>query len=335
MERFNESHRYQPDSQLLGFTDVVDFLQRRWKVIAGSAVLFLCLTIAVTQVVTPIYVGTTELLLETPQQNVLGTEAITGNAILSSAVVESQLAILKSKSLLKRVVQERNLIADPEFGAQEPGYLSVALRYVMSLLPGSGEEKQPRDPETVAVAMLWDAAEVSRVGQSNVIRITVRSAGPNKAVDLANTLADSYLSAQLEARYERARRSSDWLNERKKALQTEVANAEEAVEAFKIKHNLIGTATGSLTEQQMSELSTALIRARAETAAKRSSVEQVKKLAAGSGDVLSNPDIGRSQVIMDLRAKLTAKVSEESEVRSRYGERHPDVIRIKGERRVI
>ena len=35
--------------------------------------------------------------------------------------------------------------------------------------------------------------------RSNVIRITVRSAGPNKAVDLANTLADSYLSDQLEA----------------------------------------------------------------------------------------------------------------------------------------
>jgi succinoglycan biosynthesis transport protein ExoP len=330
----------QPDQKLLGFADVVDFLQRRWKLIAGMALGMFVATIAVTMVLPPSYSGTTEILLETSQQNVPGAENIPANVLLSSSAVESQMAILKSQSLLTRVVRQLDLTKDPEFGAPvEPSwfdtYVKAPIRSVVALLKPGSPELQARDPISAAAAILWDKTTVARAGQSNVMRITVSTSGAQKSAKLANALADAYLKDQLEARYDRARRSSDWLNERQKVLQAALAKSEADVEAYRIKNNLVETPSGSLTEQQMSELSTALIKARAETAAKRSSVEQVRKLIASGGEVLSNPDIGRTPVIADLRAKLTAILPAEAEVRSRYGERHPDLLKLQAERRVI
>ena len=340
MERQSNLIQYQSsENQLLSFAEIVDFLHRRWKIIAGAAIFLFGLTLVAVYSVTPIYSGSTELLLETPRENVLGTDSLTAGMILSSAVVESQLAILKSKSVLRRVVEKENLAKDPEFGGLEQRtWLASLVQYIPSPWKPAQDnmsDSKPRDPAAVAVGLLGDAAKVSRVGQSNVIRITVSSNSPSKAAALANTLADAYLTDQLEARYESARRASDWLNERQKLLQAEVSISESAVEEFRIRHNLLATSSGSLTEQQLSELNTALIKARAETATKRSSFEQVQKLLANDGDVMTNPDILRSGAVSQLRARLTAIGPAEADLRSTYGERHPDVLKLQAERRVL
>ena len=334
MERQSDLKQYRPvEKQLLTVAEIVDFLHRRWKIIAAAAIFVLSLTLATVYSVTPRFSGTTELLLETPRENVLGTDSLTAGMILSSSVVESQVAILKSTSLLRRVVEKEHLAEDPEFGAPEQSWLTSLVQYIPS--QWRAVDSKPRDPVITAVDMLWDAVEVARVGQSNVIRITVSSSNPRKAAALANTLADAYLTDQLEARYEGARRASDWLNARQKALQAEVSTSEAAVENFRIRHNLLATSSGSLTEQQLSELNTALIKARAETAAKRSSFEQVQKLLTSGGDVMANPDILRSGTLSQLRARLTAIIPAEADLRATYSKQHPELLKIQAERRVL
>ena len=337
MKRQRDTINYQsPENRMLGFAEIVDFFRRRWKIIAGSAILMFGITLVAVNFVTPIYSGSTELLLETPRENVLGTDSLNASTVLSSSVVESQLAILKSKSLLRRVVEKENLVDDPEFSkTDEPNWFTDLTGYFPASVALDEEKPAVRYPVATAIGLLWDAIEVARVGQSNVIKITVSSNDPIKAAALANSLADAYLNDQVEARYARARQSSDWLNERQKLLQGEVSSSEAAVEDFRIKHNLLGTPSGSLTEQQLSELNTTLIKSRAETAAKRSSFEQVQKLLAAGDDVQTNPDILRSGAVSALRARLTAIGPTEAEVRSRYGERHPDVLKLQAERRVI
>jgi succinoglycan biosynthesis transport protein ExoP len=78
-----------------------------------------------------------------------------------------------------------------------------------------------------------------------------------------------------------------------------------------------------------------LINARADTAQKRSKFEQVQKLLSGGGDIQTIPDILPSGLVSDLRARLTAITRTEAELKSRYGERHPDLVKIRTERREL
>lgn len=326
--------QYRTQHQALGLAEIVDFLCRSWKIIAGTMIVMLMLTLAAIYLMTPRYSATSELLLETPRENVLGTDGLISGTILNSSEVESQLAVLKSRSLLQRVAVKENLAKDPEFGGvKDAAWFASFFSYFRSFW--SAATGEAIDEVTQAGNALSDAVEVSRSGLSNVIEITVSSSEPKKAAALANAVAKAYLVDQLEARFEGARRASNWLNERQKALQAEVSSSEAAVEDFKIKHNLLATRSGSITEQQLSELNSALIQARAETAAKRSSFEQVQKLLASGGDVQAIPDILRSGLVSELRARLTALAPTEADLRTRYGERHPDLIKIRTEQREL
>jgi polysaccharide biosynthesis transport protein len=331
------SKHYAIGSQALEFSDVYEFLVRRWKVVAGTTALVLVASLAAAFLLTPSYNGSAQILLETPRENVLGRDGLLSQLTLSDAVMESQLAVLTSTSVMRRVIEKERLTADPEFNPP-PGLLVPAVQFVKRTLYsvlGLEQKSTPAGPFATALENLLDATSVQRVGTSNVIEATLTSLDADKAALLANTLAKSYLVDLLDARVDAAKRASGWLRDRKAALQDQLAASENKVEDFKIKHGLYETRLGSVTEQQLSELNVALINARAETAQKRSRFEQVQKLVASAGDLQTIPDIVNSSLLGDLRSKLAAVMSSEADLRTKYGDRHPDLIKTRTERGTI
>jgi exopolysaccharide transport family protein len=329
------------EGQSLDLAEIVDFFLRRWKWIIGAMLLVLAITVGAVHSVTPTYSGSAQILLESTREKVLGGEAVIADLVLNSSIMESQLAILKSDTVLRRVVERQGLANDPEFNGSErgislPGF-AQALGYLSRLGIGSSEEYDGafRDPVAAAVEALEQAVEVSRIGQSNVIRVTVYAATPVRAAALANAMAEAYVEDQLEARYKRTKRASGWLNDREAALQDELRKSEAVVEEFRTRHNLVSTPAGTITEQQLSELSTALIKARAETAAKRASVAQLQKLLADGGDIQTLPELLSIGLLPELRARLAAITQMQADLASRYGERHPDLIKSRAERGAV
>ena len=137
--------------------------------------------------------------------------------------VESQIAVLSSATLLQKVVDGEKLTEDARIGAE-------------------------------ALEWLEGAVEVSRVGVSDVIELSVTSYDPEKSTSLANAIAEAYVVDRVKSRYESAKRAATWLSERAEILRVELSHSEDAVEKFRAEHNLLSTQAGSLTEQQLSEL---------------------------------------------------------------------------------
>lgn len=332
------AQRLEPGSLDLG--EVVDFLLRRWKLICGCMFVAVSVTVASLYFVTPTYRASAQVLLESPREKVLGGEAVIADLILSSSIIESQLAILRSHALLRRVVEQEGLAEDPEFNGTEKGMSFPTLGQALQYLSLSGDDSgtppvERRDTTAAAVKSLDDMLEVSRVGEANVIKITVNSSTPGRAAGLANAMASAYVDDHVAVRYDRAKRAAGWLNDRKAALRQQLHQSEAAVEEYRVRHNLVSTPAGSITEQQLSELSTALIRARAETAAKRASVEQLEKLLTSGADIQTLPEFLSAGLLPELRARLGELTQTDADLQSRYGERHPDVIKRRAERREL
>jgi succinoglycan biosynthesis transport protein ExoP len=318
---------------------VVNFIRRRWEIITASVLAITIVTVAATFVIPARYTATAEVLLEPKKENIFGGDNIIPALNLDSANVDSQVSVIRSITLLRRVVQANGLVGDDEFGeSRKRDLFDVALRSLFSREPVEASSRSD-DAQGIlrAIDHLADALTVNRVGRTYVISISVTSKDPAKAVRLANAIADAYVVDRLEARYDAAKRASAWLTDRIASLRGQVRQSEEAVAKFRQDNNLTVSREGTVavSEQQLSELNSNLIAARAETAEKRAKYQQTRQLQDRGADLQAIPDVVRSTVISDLRKQQAEITRKEADLVARYSEAHPAVVNARAERRDV
>src|SRR5262249_44284094 len=132
-----------------------------------------------------------------------------------------------------------------------------------------------------AINGLRGALTVSRL-QGQVLSISITWSDPVRSAQLANAVADAYVINQLDARFESAKRASGWLSDRLVDLRQQLRDSEEAASKFRKEHGLVRTGpTVALNDQQLSELNSKLIAARADAAEKKTRVDFLADVAAG------------------------------------------------------
>ncbi len=106
-------------------TDVVAFLKRNMRVMMtfGFVTAF-CVALA-TFLMTPIYRSTATILIDSRQSNVLDATAIMSGLGADSAVVDSQVEIIKSPLLLSRVAQKERLFNREDFYKPSQSVMTV------------------------------------------------------------------------------------------------------------------------------------------------------------------------------------------------------------------
>ena len=135
--------------QRFDLREMLSFLWRQWKFIAivTAAVLIVGVTFLLRQ--TPLYTATSQVLLDRQREKAPGVEAILTDVNFDLAMIESQMAIIRSSVFLRRVVEKEHLVSDPEFGTRAPQGPSF-FASIRSLLTGSGgtsEAATPKPPE--------------------------------------------------------------------------------------------------------------------------------------------------------------------------------------------
>ncbi|MDV7339293.1 polysaccharide biosynthesis tyrosine autokinase [Terasakiella sp. A23] len=329
--------------------DIQELLRTLWRrrmVIISTTILLTALVTLVTLQLTPRYTASANVMLETRQSNVVDIESVVSGMSAEMATVLSEVEVIRSTSLIRRVVEKLNLVRDPEFNselAEKPWFKSILdleTYFDREILVSMGLRKveielseQEAEEELLAkvVENVKSKLSVSPVRRSLVITIAFTSTNPKKAALIANTVADNYIVDQLEAKFDATRRASSWLNDRIAGLRDKVQKAEAAVETYRIA--LTGKIGGSteMTTQQISELNSQLILARAKRAEANARLRQVEDLMRTSGDLASAAEVLNSPLIHRLRDQEAQVMRKVSELESRYGERHPKMIKAKAE----
>ncbi len=326
-----------------GFTvrESINFLWRQWKLIVGVTVLASSLGALYVGRQTPLYTASAQLLLDPGKEKVAGKDSILSDLALDLPAIESQMAVIRSSSLLQRVVAKERLAADPEFGPapkESGGGLLAAMRGLFS--PSKAPEPRPNEadpidpaPDVATVRNVGRAVGVTRAGQALVLKVSFTSADPDKAARLANAVADAYVVDKLDARFEAAKRASAWLSDRLVELKQQLHEFEEAVARFRSDNNLVATggASGSLSQEQLGQLNGRLVAARAETAEKKAQVDLVDRVQAANGGAVDLPDFGNAGAIPDLRKQENDLKRQEADLLTRYSDRHPSVVNVRAQ----
>ena len=109
--------KQEPASDAIDLRQVQDFFWRRWKLILSTAAIIAAVTYIALLAVTPRYTATAQVMLDPGNQKLLGTANLIPELSLDSGNVDSQLSLIRSTNLLRRVVERTNLTQDSEFGA--------------------------------------------------------------------------------------------------------------------------------------------------------------------------------------------------------------------------
>lgn len=323
-----------PDFDLRSIVRVLN--SRRLTILAIVLAVSAAMALWLMQV-TPIYTASTNLLLSERENKVLDPQEILSGLSNDGATIQNQTQVIRSWALADRVIKKLKLADDPEFSGSKSGGSWLSGLNVLSWF------SEPPAPAAAANAAATPPSVLQRFqsrltvgvqGRSSVIVISFDSPSPAQAARIANAVADQYIVDQLETKFEAAKRTTAWLNERLGELQEQVRASESAVERYRAESGLTEARVGeSLTGQQLSELNGQLILARSNLAEQEAKYRQLQNLAASGRGIDSVGQVMANSVVTSLRAQQTELIRKEADYRTRYGERHPLMIALLDEKR--
>ncbi|WP_027574883.1 Wzz/FepE/Etk N-terminal domain-containing protein [Bradyrhizobium sp. WSM1743] len=322
-EHFQSGHRFGIEfgGAVLSFERVADVLRRQWPIIAACAGASLALVLVYLITAQPMYTANARIMMDTRQAQVLDKDSNTSSALIDTGYVDSQVEIINSDDLILSVVRRLKLTEDPEFNGSNPGLLSLIIGKVSSLF-GSGEPASQERIEHAVVEQVQKNLRTERVLTTYVLSLNYRARTPDKAAKIANAIANAYLVGALEAKYQSTKRATEWLQQRSLELSEQASASDRAVQTFKAEHNIVGTSRGLMSEQQLSDLNTQLVQARAATAEAKARLDRIEAI---SDQDLAQPtvtDALNNSVITRLRAQYLDLQAQYADWSRRYGKTH-------------
>ncbi len=326
---------YMPQLDLLSLIRIV---KRRWTSIVVTVGAALLLAVAYLMLAPNRYDGTALVLVDDNKNSIISKdEGGTAGRQPDPALIESQVEVAKSETVMLTTVRKLALTSDQEFMYQNTGFISRAIKGVVDFFrsrpSGAGDEAER---ERAAVDLLSGDVKAKRVGASYVIQIDYRNRNPFLAAKIANGLAGAFIAEESNARNGESKGAARWLEDQIVELRSRVAEADLAVQRYKAEHNIIDTSRGLISDQQLSDLNSQLVNTRATTAEAKARYERIAEIAKAGNVVEANVgEALRSEVITRLRAQYLDLANHKAELARRYGLRHMAVVKLAEEMSAI
>lgn len=271
------------------------------------------------------YTSTISILIDARDRPAIGSDQTPLPQQADPVMVESQLKLMTSSAVLKRVVIAENLESDPEFAPSDRvGVVGGLMNLIMR-----GKVNVP--PMDQIIDTLNQRITVKRPERTYVVDLDVKASSPGKASRLANAIAKAFLEEERAAADAYAQEQSDWVIKRTKQLRDKLEAAEKRVQDYKAQNGIVDV-QGTLTqEQQLQDANRDLVAARTKAGEAQARYDQVKKIIASGRTLDGTYDVINSTVIRQLRIQYADLIRRQAALSQKYGERHPDYIDIVGQ----
>ncbi len=278
----------------------------------------------------PMYASQGAVVIASRKVMIPGLEAVstpTGDI----AIIRSEMAVLRSRTLLNQVATALHLDANSEFNPllrPKDGNLFAWLdpRPLLHQLLKPAAQRPPVDEHDFVAASVEATLQknLALINDERDYVITIRYGGesPEVSAQIVNTLMDKYLEQYAQIKMAAVEEASTALNARAADLRREVIEAEKAVTEFTRKNQFVETRAGSVNRQQLEDLNTQLSAARADRASAEARFQQAIVLSQGAS--AANTDVLASPLIQRLREQEAELARRVAELSIRLGTAHPD-----------
>ncbi len=316
-----------PATSGLALGELLHVLTERRRLILAAGALGLILGIIASLLMTPLYKASALLELNDQTSQMLqgaagGTVQPVRNA--NQELLGTQIGLLRSEILAKRVVEDLNLASQPDYGGEA----------------GTREQRTRR-----AVAIVMSNTEVEQVKGSLLFQVRQTAKNPVMAANIANGLARSSIASSLERRYDSSSYARKFLSDQLTRQKAALEDSERNLNAYSMNSGVFRaqsvtvdgktTEGGTLAQDDLAALNLALNGARikrisAEQAYRNGSVDFAGDQASNMGLLISQQAVLQADydeksktfkpdypAMIELRARLNAVTANINKERSR------------------
>ena len=303
--------------------------KRRW-IILGLTLLASAIAFLVVSNIRPVYRSTATLLIEQGKNKVVSIEEVYSQGVIQREYYQTQVEILKSEELARKVVRKLNLATHPDFDPRQapPGWFRRVLGLEMPVASDQAAENS-------AVSKVRAGLQVQLVRNSQLAQISFLAFDKQLAAAVPNALADIFIESDLEARVAMSQKASEWLRERMAELKVKVDASEKALQDYRDRERIVDTKGLAMSGagKQLEELTRNLVEARQKRADAEAAYSQVQQVKAGRGTANfdSIPVVLRNPLVQQMKGIEAEAERRLSDAAKRYGPEHPKMIQAKAE----
>ncbi len=301
-------------SDYLNLRDYLRILnKRRWILIAFFA-LGLAAALLYNWTATPLFESRATVQIDA-DPNVLALDRpLVDQRDWAREYIPTQIGVLQSRQLA-RLVHER-------------------LKASAASSDGGSHQSTARIPSVGAIVA---GRNVSEVRDTRLIRIGFRSADPEMAAIVANTLAQTYVQQNVKYKTSATGEASDWLSEQVEQQRKLVQESEAALQRYREEHGADalfadreGTERQNIVVQKLEDLQSQVTRAKAATIEKEAVYRQLLAVQGNKEALETLPAIASSEYIQALKTELSTLRRQLQQASEELGELHPERIKLEG-----
>jgi succinoglycan biosynthesis transport protein ExoP len=286
----------------MSLTQLLVVLAGRWRsaaFVAGIALALVAVATAVMWFLAPRFTATAALMLDVKTPDPIAGSTLPGATM--PTYMGTQVDVLYSERVGLRVIDALKLDRDPELRADwqdETG--------------GRG------DFRAWLVERITRKLDARPGRESNVIGVKYTSNDAKRAADIANAFVDAFVDVTLQLRVEPAREYNTFFDERAQQLRNALEQAQNKLSAYQRKHGILATDERlDVENQRLAELTSQMVQIQASATESSSRARQ-----SGLPDILNN------SVVLQLTTERSRAEAQLEQLRSRLGERHPQVVEL-------
>ena len=305
-------------------SDILSVITGRKLIVLCCTLIGLMLAIAYLVVTPRQYQADAEVLIDSRANPVSARDTTLSLAPLEIAEVESQVELIRSSKIIASAVGALSPKVRDQLDAEQPSVLARVTSEVAGMAnalfaASPPEEASGNDRLRGLVDKISGGLVVRRVGSSYAVEILFSAQDPQVAALVANEIAIAYVKDQIQSKSDLWRGASTWMQQRLADLGNQASSASRVSQEFKAKNQIVDTGNrGLVNEQQIQELNTALLEARAKTVEAASKMDEARKVLSNSqGGIVS--DALADGVVSKLREQSAELTQRESELEAKFG----------------
>ncbi len=317
--------------------------KRKWTIIAFFLIVVIATAVG-TFAMRPIYRGTTTIQINKENPQILDFKEIFAINTMEMDYYQTQYKILESRTLARRVIQTLKLSEHPEFQPQpETLFQKWKSRFFPSLSTlfaplrkSSPDNPSGKDPsenikETSLINQFLGRLKIEPIRNSRLVKIHFDSNYPQLSSLVPNTVATAYIQQSLESRFVSTEQAKEWLTKQLEDLKAKVERADEDLQAFGSKHDIISLEEKeNVTMQRLTELNEALTKAEAERMAKEALYRQIR-----GRNIDSFPAILENKLVQELKQAHIQLEAQYMKLSETFKPEYPEMVRLRNQMQSI
>ncbi len=302
-----------PERAEINLSDYWNVVWRRKWTVAAFALVLIAVAAFLTFTAKPMFTARGTLLIE-KEPNILTFEEIFQIETFRDDYYQTQYRLLRSRALADNVVERLKLYENKEFAGKPK------------------DRKKPIDKSDQALRQSLVNAflrrlEIKPVRLTRLVEINFKAHDPKLAAEGVNSLFDTFIDMNIEARYQATEQATEFLTDQISSLGAEISRKEKELQAYGAEKNIIALSDKETTiVDKLGELNRALTQAQIDRVNKEAYYNEIKGASPDYiPEALSNPLIQR---LREDYVKLSREYTKKQET---FRPEYPEMQRLKAE----